>query len=1011
MNRLLHATTRSRRTLSFLSCLTLLSFCASRSGAQAVPAAEPKKIAKGEDDPLTLDKFEVATNKVDGLNNKTIFDTSENSALHYDVITREDIDRWGITNMQELMRVMPQSTNYGYGMQNFPMVGLSTTVSGATLSQDSGGLRGFANSNTVILVNGRRINGPLALSAGTNAAGSTFGADISKIPVALIDRVEVLPASAGAIYGGGALGGVINVILRKNFDAKQVTTYFGTSTNGGATEIHVSAFDGFTLNQGRTSVTVSLDYVHRDALRAGQRDYLKRMIAKYSPTSTVIFPNTGLNGFQSYVLPVFAGNPGTVISYLGTPLGIPGNPTATFARVPAGLTDAQVRTLTPASFSATAGQYNQDSGVFDQSIIYTPNTTYTFQAQLEHQILKEDRLTLFAEAFATIDRVDFSQRQLTGSFFMQATDALNPFRTGVTPGYVGPQFLALYYSDSDLPLSRTKQTKDTARTTIGLKGKLGDKWNWTIDATGQYTRTFVYGGVGDQDIGFFISSAGPGTVIAAGWSPLTTTQSQRWSTIYNPFVDHAVNPVSASVIAANFGGYARIASDIIKTATLGGRAVGEAWQLPGGPILLSPGFELSAADEPGYQRQPFSEGSYTVLGRPRTQEIPVRTKNSLTTKAGFAEVIVPLIGEKFQPLRIHAWEINASKRFEEVNHGRAADTTTVSTRLAVTPGIAFRAALTEGFTQLALSNTLPSTVTLNASQTIRDPLRGNLSVSTVIPTLISGSNPDIKPQFARSKNFGVILLPKALKGVNVTVDYFDVHQFNTLSSPTLQAILLTPSDYPSDRIQRAPLTATDQAQGYTGGAIQVANTTVANVAQVYTTGVDLQIRWELPVPKEMGQIMVAGNATRTFHYYVQPLPSSVQSERVGIQSGNNPLQWKGNAGVYWRKGRYEVNVTGFYTDQFLTSTTAPSVVFPTANRADGENIPSVVTYDLQLAYKVPASMSARRLERWISGTKTTLGCKNLFDKEPPMVSDGTGFYSRYIDPRQQYVYVQIEKSL
>src|SRR5690606_24465058 len=101
--------------------------------------------------------------------------------------------------------------------------------------------------------------------------------------------------------------------------------------------------------------------------------------------------------FETITLRNFATMPGTIVSAHPTmALGIPGNPNARWAMVPAGLTRDQANALTPASFATTAGQYGlvpRTGG----SVLYRPHENYSAQFQLEHDLLGDGRLSMFVE--------------------------------------------------------------------------------------------------------------------------------------------------------------------------------------------------------------------------------------------------------------------------------------------------------------------------------------------------------------------------------------------------------------------------------------------------------------------------------------------------------------------------------------------------------------------------------------------------------------------------------------
>ena len=213
----------SHHPLRSLGVAATLLASASLSAQSAPTPARPSTSATVE-----LDRFEVSSSKIDGLNNKSLFRTDEEAPLPFNVIDRGEIDRLGATSMEELFRNVPEATNYGNILQS--AIGNVQVSGGQTYSTASVNLGGFGAQQTVVLINGRRL-GP-----GSNVGGT----DISRIPLGAIERIEVLSASAAALYGGGAVGGAVNVILRKDYAMRDVTTYVGTSTHRPSTSARSS---------------------------------------------------------------------------------------------------------------------------------------------------------------------------------------------------------------------------------------------------------------------------------------------------------------------------------------------------------------------------------------------------------------------------------------------------------------------------------------------------------------------------------------------------------------------------------------------------------------------------------------------------------------------------------------------------------------------------------------------------------------------------------------------------
>ncbi|HLP25293.1 MAG TPA: TonB-dependent receptor plug domain-containing protein [Acidobacteriota bacterium] len=450
-----------------------------------------QKVQRTDDGAVRLQTLEVSASRIDGPVNQTIFSTTETGVYHYDVINRVEIERMGATNMEELLRFVPQTSDYGStALQG--AVANPQSPGGATYQNSEVKLRGFSSLQTSILINGRRLQ----------RGNLSAGADLNRIPVAAIERIEILPSSASAIYGGGAIGGVINIILRKDYAGRDLTAYVGTSTDGGATEYRFTYFEGRSFNDQRTRLSYTLDYFHRDPLYLDDRNYLQRALDRYPPDSALLV--SGRPIYEQYIIPAFASNPGTII--INSPsgsLGIPGATTARFAAIPQGLTAAQASALTPGNFTATANRANL-GGRFGRSMLYRPEDRYSLNATLEHTFVP-DKLELYSEFGLSYSRSAYSFPQITPTITLTATDPLNPFRTGVTPGFVGVP-ISIVLDPVDLPDPDLFQDRRGVRGVLGFKGKLGSNWDWSLDGTGEWGRSHSEGTNPTQNLVNFINS-------------------------------------------------------------------------------------------------------------------------------------------------------------------------------------------------------------------------------------------------------------------------------------------------------------------------------------------------------------------------------------------------------------------------------------------------------------------------------------------------------------------------
>jgi iron complex outermembrane receptor protein len=176
------------------------------------------------------------------------------------VINREQITRTGATSVNELLKSISvvDINDQGELASNSPGGSGTARVR----------LRGLGESQTLVLINGRRVpKNPLADASG---AGSAF--NLNTIPVSAIERIEILKDGGSAIYGADAVAGVFNVILRKDFTGATVRGTFGESSRGDGAEQAVSAVAGFgDPAKDRFNVMGALDVFKRDPILRADR--------------------------------------------------------------------------------------------------------------------------------------------------------------------------------------------------------------------------------------------------------------------------------------------------------------------------------------------------------------------------------------------------------------------------------------------------------------------------------------------------------------------------------------------------------------------------------------------------------------------------------------------------------------------------------------------------------------------------------------------------------------------
>ncbi len=187
------------------------------------------------------------------------------SSMPVTTITRDEIEASGYLTLFDLLRAQPgvQVTSQPEQMGGSSGATFTTGATGAA----SVALRSLGAKATLLLVDGRRMTN-YGLAA--DATGSV--ADIGTIPLAMVERIDILREGAATLYGADAMAGVIDISLRKDFDGGEAGFVLGTSSRGDATHRQVSATFGKRLDNGASSVFM-FDLVDRDPLLGDRRDW------------------------------------------------------------------------------------------------------------------------------------------------------------------------------------------------------------------------------------------------------------------------------------------------------------------------------------------------------------------------------------------------------------------------------------------------------------------------------------------------------------------------------------------------------------------------------------------------------------------------------------------------------------------------------------------------------------------------------------------------------------------
>ena len=645
------------------------------------------------------------------------------------IITRDEIAASGRNTIAEVLSGL--SINQGNSFNEAG--GVNSFAPGA-----SGiGLRGLGAKNTLILINGRRM----AAYGFAQNISDTF-VDINAIPASAVDRIEVLKAGASHIYGSDAIAGVINVILRKDFQGLELTAGAGTSTEGGANEYRASVAAGYgDLGQNKYNVLVAADYFKRDLLLQTDRKYTRdndwrdQVAGDFSRPGIAVYIPTGAAGAAPNPNRIaMAGCTGQVLTVQQI------NPFTALRGNNCVQNFAEFNTLNPRT---------ERGGVLARGTLdISPN----LQAFAEGGFSTSKSFQKFQPPFIS-----------TGNTFLNPATGLPTNVPGLIPAnspYAyrlnGVPTAALFQyifteaggRDSDLK-------NDTSRFLVGMKGTMGT-WDWEAGASAAKNK---------------ITSIGYNRLLSA------PTIAVLNNSTYNYF--DRFNAANGPVLRGLLTSLTRVAESKLQTFDV--RASTELMQTANGPIGFAIGAETrkeSMVDVPdplSRSGATFGSGSVAVNGERRNTAVFV----------------------EFSGKPLKALELQAAVRQEKYSDFGTKAVPGVGAKWTVTPEFLLRATFSKGFR----APTLPENAKSNAIffVAIADPVL-NLNYNTSGAFTGSGN---LKPETSDNYNWGMIWEP--FKNTSFGIDFYRIKQKDIVSTDDFSFILRNPARYPG-QIIRSPLT-------------------------------------------------------------------------------------------------------------------------------------------------------------------------------------------------------------
>lgn len=635
------------------------------------------------------------------------------------VISRADLDARGAGSIADVLTTLPQS--YAGSATPGTLLTLNDTQ-GSNSSLSTGvNLRGLGEDSTLVLVNGRRI-------AGTGSRGEF--ADLSAIPGAALERVDVLLDGASALYGSDAVGGVVNVILRRSFDGQESRVRVATA-QGGAEDLTASHLMGTSWSSG--SALIGYEYQDAGALNSGDRAY----------TATGdLRPWGGLDYRGIY------GAPGNIARF---DAGL-GAYVSAFAIRPGA--DGVART--PADFAAgQANLSNRRNGV-DLLPNQDRQTAYArFRQELGSRIELSGDLRWS-------DR-SYEYASLSGGGLYTVT-AANPHF--VSPNGSTSHLIAYDFGRELGPTERSGRSRSLA-TTLGADMDLGG--SWSLDVYGSWAEEMNYGAQENQINTTFLNEA----LGSIADNPATPFSASRDGYL-NLFGSGSAN--NAAVLDFISQGFDRDWARN-RVETVNAVVDGILMELPGGSMKLAAGAN--------YRRETLRNRSAAFRSgvTPSESALTFRTRE---IQAAFFEVRAPLVGGDFTLPGVHRLELSVAARTED--YSDFGSTTNPKVGLIWEPfeGLTTRASWGTSFRAPALTE-LYERVQIGAAN-LASPTGSQLTLIHL------GGNTELQPEEAESLTVGFeVRRPNGLRfGANYFDILFD-DRIGRPASSNLTTVLSNPS--------------------------------------------------------------------------------------------------------------------------------------------------------------------------------------------------------------------------
>ena len=930
-------------------------------------------------------------------------------------VTTVDAQELKLTGTQNLETMLSDTPQFTANQLSSPTA--NTVQPGQPSGTSTLNLRNLGPTRNLVLVNGRRF----AIS------GPDFTTDINTIPTALVRRVETVTGGSSAVYGSDAISGVVNFILRDDFEGLELNAQksMDQPTHTPTTTVDLTA--GGNFGGGKGNVVVSINYQDRKGFTRGDRggwavpSLGDGCVTADSWSATAagvpLAVPAGQNCLSAGGRPglVFSGSssiPNGRIGNLPVVGSAGSNPALNAALVAAGL---QNMSTLGAMFDASGRSvrpYSTDDAydLAPLSYMVTPQKRWMSNAFAHYDF--NDHATGYMEAHFSSNKanvqigptnantnflVNTNNPYLSGPMqeVLRQLDARETGTTRVTAGasslttVPGDGLAVLNYSRrfSDLGGRVASTDHEVYRMALGLRGNLP-----------QVSDSFL------NDLRYDVYYTKART---------TETQDQAGSISLSRFQNGILSQNGAAPVVNPFGQNlteaARNAISVSSKSTImaeqdvfAGNLTGKLFDLPSGAVDFSGGFERRNA------KSEYSPDVFLASGDVSGWNAARATRGSTTVKELFGEVRVPLLADK--PF---AKSLSVSGAFRRSDYDIAAVgkvwTSSIGSEWAPVSSLTFRAQKQKSIRAPNVGELYGGQGTNGPSATDPCSNRGPASQRTaavralceatgvpaglvfdqavqptVFVTQVMGGNPDLDAEKSHTTTFGAVFMPQSVRGLQLSLDYYRItvkDAISTLGGGGVQSVLdlcynvmQNASSVYCQAINRDPVTGQVAAPNYV-------TTTAANIGAIETRGVDLaghygfRGAWGLRGDTQWNFDTNWTYVNELTFTPIQELPE-LKNRCVGTWGatcGQPVPKWKGTLRATMKTGELLLSARARYMGPVVVDTYALATNQPALNTLTNPRIKSYTYLDLTAGWEFSRMVNL------------TGGVRNVLDKDPPIL--------------------------